>query len=249
MRFAGPEEPDLESLRQAFESKLLADALQECLRALRALLLEVRQALHIAASIPAGRTPVKAQDWIDNANEGATSFDELGLERQLERLDERYGFPADQELAQEILSINHTRNVLEHRRGVVADRDVTDEGALVVRWRRLRLAAGDQEVRPGVVIEEPATVVMEPNKKESKSFPVGERVEFTPEEFVGLCWTFNQFGSDLVQKLGEYINDRAESPSDQGETAEAGPPEEENREILAEEYPETTSEAEGTSAP
>jgi len=105
----------------------------------------------------------------------------------------------------EFHSLNKTRNCLEHRHGIVGDRDVDkDTGVLVLALPRMKVFfvkdGVETEIAIGQVFEKDTKIFMKRVTSEV-SYKVGEKISFTVDEFKTIafaCWMFVQ---DLVSKL------------------------------------------------
>jgi hypothetical protein len=121
----------------------------------------------------------------------------------LDEINKRLASPLHYE--REFLSLQQVRNCLEHRDGIVQERDV-DPATRVLHLRlpRLRLFYEDEgrqiELGRGSQVEKD-TEVMAGVVVEEREFKLGERVTFNADEFhdIGIgCWTI---ANDLVQRL------------------------------------------------
>ena len=143
--------------------------------------------------------------WNAHIVDEALRFDRLPLPDKLTHLKTRYGLDPPP-VSDAILSLNSARNCLTHRHGIVSPQDLknpTDEG-LLIKIRKLqvtvkgengeriikgptRLDAGEQ-LRVGFVDSE-------------RLFHLGERIQFTPSEYVDLCTTFLAFALELQDAI------------------------------------------------
>jgi hypothetical protein len=104
----------------------------------------------------------------------------------------------------EFLTLQKVRNCLEHRGGVVGDKDVDDTQALRLALPRVKVLAvrdaREVELVKGSYVEKDSSIEFR-NVIEERVFKLGERVVFKAEEFneIGYgCWMFT---SDLATKL------------------------------------------------
>lgn len=105
----------------------------------------------------------------------------------------------------ELLSLQDVRNCLEHREGIVRERDVDPAtGALHLRWPRLRLFYDDEgrriELGRGSQVEKD-TALMADIVVEEREFKLGERVIFKADEFHDIGFGCLTIANDLVQRL------------------------------------------------
>jgi len=105
----------------------------------------------------------------------------------------------------EFLSLQKVRNCLEHRNGIVAERDV-DPKTKILRLALPRLKISHEEdgkeieLSKGSFIEK-NTIIKFKNVIEEREYKLGDRVVFNPAEFhdIGFgCWAFTR---DLGGKL------------------------------------------------
>jgi hypothetical protein len=130
-----------------------------------------------------------------------TAFHRLGLPDKLARLKNVYAVAMNVDLERHLLSINNARNCLVHRRGIVGRRDLNFEGQMVVEWRKLCLIlrndGGERELVFDQRIEQASELCLR-FKDDQKRFSLGERIEFTTQEFADVTWGIFAFGSNLV---------------------------------------------------
>jgi hypothetical protein len=122
----------------------------------------------------------------------------------------------------QFLSLQRVRNCLEHRNGIVRDKDAdtgTNELRLSLPRLKLFYTDGGQEIE----IKEPTTVVKDTligfkSEIRERAFKVGERVTFDVEEFSQIafgCWAF---ANDLGPKLPD-VPVAKKGPGDVGRSA------------------------------
>jgi hypothetical protein len=110
---------------------------------------------------------------------------------------------------QEFLSLQKARNCLEHRNGIVGERDVdknTDHLTLALPWMKIFYMKDgvETELAIGDRFEKDTEILMSPKRvTELDRFKLGDRISFTPEKFERIayaCWLFAQeLGSKLPQ--------------------------------------------------
>jgi hypothetical protein len=145
-----------------------------------------------------------SEDLTTTVMEPAAAFDRLHFYLKVQELDRRGLIPpAD---APHLISINGARNCFVHRGGVVSLRDVDAQrasdaatGRLRVTWTHPTLFARGPEgreegVRAGSVVEAGTTVFLRTEVIE-RAYAVGERVQATEEDLIGIWWTVTQFGA------------------------------------------------------
>ena len=126
----------------------------------------------------------------------AYSFPDL-----LRKVDE--GLPSPLIFTAEMLSLQKVRNCLEHRGGIVGDKDLDASGKLKLvlpRWAFFaKEDSGDVEIYPDYRAKKDTALVMKRVSRE-REYALGDRIAFTPQEFTEIahsCWLLSQ---DLGQK-------------------------------------------------
>ncbi len=105
----------------------------------------------------------------------------------------------------EFLSLQKVRNCLEHRDGIVGEKDV-DKGTKLLKlslpYLRMYGKRNGQitEVGKGSVLEAGSSIVLK-NEIQEREFRLGERVTFNPEEFHDIGYGCLVFAQDLKSKL------------------------------------------------
>jgi hypothetical protein len=105
----------------------------------------------------------------------------------------------------ELLSLQDVRNCLEHREGIVQERDVDPATRVLhLRWPRRRLFYEDQgrqiEVGRGSPVEKDTVLIWDVIVEE-REFKLGERVTFKAEEFHDIGFGCLVIAEDLVSQL------------------------------------------------
>lgn len=215
----------VDSARSLFQNWVIANGLRDCVEAVSPALEWARKFCFMWTG-PGKAVPLEngqfrleatfsAQDWNDHIVRGAQRFDRLPLPQKFEHLNVTYGW-AIPTLADHVLSLNGARNCLAHRGGIVAAADLKNQSdsALTVRLRRLQVMVsgpeGQRSVSQGTVVNSGESVTAAFVDWE-KSVALGQRIEFTPEEYVDAALTFLLFGME-VQTSSEAIQN-ARMPS------------------------------------
>jgi len=194
----------LDELKQAFRQWILKVAFGEFIVGVTGTIQSARFYCEVATYFGPGPHETKAEEF--NERMGALREQALkgDIPTMLDRLEAKLTSPLD--LREHIQSINTARNCLEHRRGVVtkADTNNAEQDALVVKWRRPELfyeKDGEEIILDGPkVIEGPTTVKLR-YIDEKRIFKLGERIEFTVDEFNLLMFTCTLFCEDIIGKL------------------------------------------------
>jgi len=206
---------EVEETRAVFRAWVLGNGLRDCVDAFGPSLEWARKicflwtregevsvnengTLHLSAFIT-------GKEWNEQLLREGAEFEFWPLRKKLGFLKESYGLnlPATSE---SILSISYARNCLTHRRGIVGTEDLRDNSAkkLVVHWKEMQLTAhGDEGLR---VLEPPAEVrggelVSFGYADVSREFELGDRIEFTPQEYVQLASTFLLFAFQIQESI------------------------------------------------
>jgi hypothetical protein len=198
--FKFDDEISADQRKDAYTHWLLSKGFQDLARGIRQTLEEAYFYNGMMARAGQLRTRAELQAAEQELREAATNkkFPQL-----LEEVNKRLTSPLHYE--RELLSVQDVRNCLEHRDGIVQERDVDPATRMLhlrlprLRWfyedegRQIELGRGSQvekdtEVMAGVVVEE-------------REFKLGERVTFKAAEFhdIGFgCWLI---ANDLMQRL------------------------------------------------
>jgi hypothetical protein len=200
----GPEVSS-EQRRRQLQNWILSKAFQDLARGVRAML---EEAYLYVGVVEMSRDP----------NNLCTTW--LGMEAKLKVLRKKAGelnFPQLMEAVNKVLSaplnfekefvsLQRVRNCLEHRHGIVSDKDA-DPGAEELRLSlprmKLFVERGDKEVEirePHFFVEKEEQIGFRTEIRE-RVFKVGEFIRFDAEEFDEIafgCWAF---ASDLASKL------------------------------------------------
>lgn len=191
--------------RVMYQNWLLGKGFQDLARGIRETLEEAVLYLSLVARQPGTTTPGEFQQELADIRRRASrlSFPALLAEVNA-RLTAPMAFDA------EFLTLQKTRNCLEHRGGIVGAQDIDDDGnALTLSFPRLKLyymRAGEEiEIAPGDVIDtqdQPIEVpILLRRVTRSKTYESGERVTFTANDFYEIAMACYLFASDLGSKL------------------------------------------------
>jgi hypothetical protein len=117
----------------------------------------------------------------------------------------------------ELLSLQDVRNCLEHREGIVQERDVDPAThVLHLRWPRLRLFYDDEgrriELGRGSQVKKD-TELMSDIVVEEREFKLGERVTFKADEFHDIGFGCLAIAQDLVNRLPQLPAQPAQARS------------------------------------
>lgn len=195
LKFPGPN-VSADDRRAAYGSWLLAKGFQDISRGVR----ESLEAAYIfieCVNLPDQRSTIEVFRNIQKSANGLP-FPEL-----LNRVNDGLSDPLHFE--QEFLSLQKVRNCLEHRNGVVSEKDINHEN----RFMRLSLPRlkmfiereGEEvELYPNMRVEAGELVVFRREIRE-RDFRVGERITFNAAEFDEIASACFFFANDLGHKL------------------------------------------------
>jgi len=152
-------------------------------------------------------------------------FHWLGLDKKLGTLGDEYSVVLGGELRTAVDGINRARNCLAHRGGVVGDQDKNDPAGLRISWRRLEFLVKD--VATGAerllmlnqLIEAESDVLLHIGAVE-RLFKLGERVSFTPEDIIGVCFTLLSVGQELSASVVQYTRSKGFPIASKGDTVD-----------------------------
>jgi len=216
---------DVEQVRAQFRAWVLANAIRDCVDAIGPSLEWARKICFFWTregeihKLEDGKLRLSAQisgeDWNKHIIDEANQFEYWPLRKKLNHLETVYGLPAI-ELAGSILSLNRARNCLTHRSGVVGIEDVkhSDAGVLEVTWIKLQIRAQGKEGQR--ILELPAHVeagelVSIGFDWKCKTFRIGERIDFSSDEFVEISTTFLLFALQLQKAIVKLQQSRNSS--------------------------------------
>jgi hypothetical protein len=198
--------------REEFKSWLLGVGLRDGIESLNVFIDEIRffaglmkRTLSEGHRVArAGRVTAVLRDF---RKEEIGRYARLGLPDKLENLFAEFGIKVP--LADAILSLQKARNCLTHRRGIVGAEDRnTENGGLRVQFVVLETVHTDLSGR--IHAAERDTLVLAGESvgvrwaEREKTFPIGQRVTFTAQEFQHLIYTLWDAGSLLIDEFIKY---------------------------------------------
>ena len=192
--------------RETYQNWLLAKGFQDLARGVRESLEEAALYLALITKPPKQvSTSSSLGDVLETMRKPATR---LSFPILLDRVNARLTSPL--EFVQEFLSIQTVRNSLEHRNGIVGKQDLDDGGSTLTltfpRWKFFYMRGEEEiEIAPGEPVdaqnEQPLVNILGRLTTRSKSYALGERITFTPEEFSEIAMACGRFGFELAHKL------------------------------------------------
>jgi hypothetical protein len=197
----------LEAVRGEFKPWLVAACLRDVVEALNEYLEVVAEScipLEFLTDIPKSREDAEIR--LAASRKG---FNKLGLPAKLEKIGlmtHRAVIPIS---ATHVLSINHSRNCLVHRLGFVSDVDTKAGACLIVSWlaykAHVQSDADEQLVELPYVVGDGEVFVQQ--VVQTKSFSIGERIEFSAKELMEVCWTVFAFAEDLASNVARFASE------------------------------------------
>jgi len=145
-----------------------------------------------------------------DSEEVARKFNDMGLLGKLDRIDTGLEQIISPELRKMIESVNHARNCMEHRRGIVQERDFHGNEALVVSWRgtnvfRRSTTGVETTIETLPVVLEPGEALGIKMVNREKQFQLGETISFSPVDASEIGLTFFLHSHDIVKAIRENI--------------------------------------------
>lgn len=204
LSFSSSENRSVEERRASYESWLLSKAFQELARGIRQMLEEAffyNSMVNFANSDLS--EPITWGKFQDLTNQFRAIANKARFPELMKKVNE--GLIEPLHFEKEFLSLQKTRNCLEHRNGVVAASDV-DKKTQTLRLylpqlKLFREEYGEEvEIGKGTFLEQGTVVGIKHIIKE-REFKVSERIVFKAEEFHDIgygCWAFT---NDLKRKL------------------------------------------------
>jgi hypothetical protein len=185
---------------------LLANAIRDCIESLSVFLESARRVLAVFALLESrvdGR--ISVEKYNNALVERDHYFHEFDLPTKIAHFDKVYGVTIDPTLADQMLSINRARNCLVHRGGVVGPKDLKGINIFKIKWRKWNLVfVGEDGIEKPLRFDEPmgsaGHIVIRVEDTE-RLFAVGERLGFTIDDLVSICWGLFLFGEHVVQAI------------------------------------------------
>lgn len=190
-----------ESTRDAHSRWCLTNGLRDAIEGVNAFLEEAR--IICATYKLAKQSLVPAEDYF-GIEAFRSRFNEYGLPPKLRHLRDQYSLWPDESAFSDVISVNDARNCLVHRRGVVTAKDVNSAEGRRVSWRAicLRVGTGAKERSAGAgTIVEAGEIVISRIETHAKTFPLGETIRFTAQEFAEICLTLRIFVDETLRAI------------------------------------------------
>ena len=192
-----------------YQDWIFGNGLRDVIEAVGAFLEEIRQVLAIWSLGDRQTTgeQLTGATWNEDMLVAAKRFHRLGFPDKLENLRSSFHAHVDSVLDEHVLSVNAARNCLVHRRGIVSERDLNRDGALVIKWRRLAMILQDEDGEHPLVLGkrlEKASTLLVKTESRTREFGIGERVVFTSTEFIEICWSMFLYSFAWGEALNKF---------------------------------------------
>jgi len=198
--------------REQFKSWLLGVGLRDGIESLNIFIDEIRFIAGLikrtlSDDLRVARAGSAAAVLRDFRKEEIGRYARLGLPDKMENLFAEFGIKVP--LADAILSLQKARNCLTHRRGIVGAEDGnTENGGLRVHFVVLETVHTDLSGRIHAAERDMLVLAGESIGvrwvEREKTFPIGQRVTFTAQEFQHLIYTLWDAGSLLIDEFMKY---------------------------------------------
>lgn len=198
---------DADGRREELSAWIIGQAVGEVTRGVRAALEEA----YLFAVI-ATRLPTRWDDLGAMVGAARREANEWGNPRLLERLGALLTGPLTFEA--ELTSLQRLRNCLEHRSGVVGERDTGGAREMVLTLPRLaimhRIDGEVREVQPGVPLAEGQNQLWAQRVNRETAFRMGERVTLTPDQLGEIFLACHFLAADLLARLPAPVEQNQE---------------------------------------
>jgi len=193
--------------KESYTNWLLSKGFQDLARGIR---LSLEEALLYNSIVELARTDLpNIKTWEalqDRMQQFRKRADEANFPDLLAQVNK--GLTAPLHFESQFLSLQKVRNCLEHRDGVVADKDVDpDTKVLRLALPRIKLFIEKEgkeiEIDKGSLVEANTAMGMK-NVIQEQEFKLGERITFKAEEFHDIGYGYWLIASDLASKLPKF---------------------------------------------
>jgi hypothetical protein len=166
-------------------------------------------AIHHACMFIGAENPVVAS--FDPLREQSV-FAKLGLKERLRLLKTKFG--VEPKHAEQLISINRSRNCLSHRWGTVGSEDAP-QGQLEVSWLGLDLLVAEPNGREtvwkrdseAIMLREGGNVIIRVSMRR-RSFKVGEQLSLLTEDLAEICWFYSNEAKHIHQSALDFTRSK-----------------------------------------
>lgn len=204
------DEPEGYDRRSDFTDWVLERGFRDIAHGARAALEEAYLYIDFARDMPGQTTMGELEERFDRVRKAASRVNFMQL---LDAVNA--GLTEPLSFNDEFLSLQKARNCLEHRHGIVSEKDADHGNGVRLALPRLKsffMRDGEEvELERGQFFEAETAISIRRDTRE-RFFAIGSRVTFSAEEFDEIamaCWFF---ASDLSQKLPAIVPSNASAP-------------------------------------
>jgi hypothetical protein len=196
-----------EELRSEFATWVLANGLRDAIESVSNFLESAHNVLSLWKLLlhQEGGMVLTGADWQEMVVKAGQKFHRLGFPDKLTHLQTEHLLGLDDSGLLHVSDINGARNCLVYRQGMVSERDKNTDTGLEVKWKRLSVViqkdGSEKEFTGDPMYAEEGSVVAVRSNPESKLFALGDKVQFSSQEYADITWTLLSFGEDVVMKV------------------------------------------------
>ncbi len=198
------DEQIIRKFREEFGKWVVGNGLRELVEGIESFLDEIYWLCEVLNVVQNGRVEEDAPD-----KKKIGTFQEKGIAKKLKMLVDEHGIQTS--TAHCFPSLTQARHCLTHRRGIVSQRDVTDDDKLVLRWKTLQLLIrtkeGEEfeidfdETEP-VHIEKDSSISMKWAER-SVAYEIGQSLEIQPVWLRQICFMINFMIGEIAKSFLE----------------------------------------------
>ncbi len=154
-----------------------------------------------------GKGKVSGQELNNIFQQEWKKYHELGFPAKFKHL--RDEFTVETPFEGHFLSLNQARNCLVHRKGIVSNKDINENGKLVIKWRIMELVVTSPDGKEEVVIESPRIIESGGSlgyrlRDRERDFEVGQKITLELTELYQNIITLYSFATELVKSIESY---------------------------------------------
>jgi hypothetical protein len=210
LQFSRDPEPTTEERRSFYKSWVLARGLQDLIRGINETLQEAVLYIEVLKWAPRSTTLAAIESEIGDIKLRANGLHFPALLAMVNR-----GLTLPLSFDSEFLSLNRARNCLEHRRGIVSEKDVDDGSTTMTltypaiktyyirNGEEISLAIGEviDTFEPGVRGPDGHVSIFAKRENRTINYNIGDRLTISASEFYELAMACLFFADDLGSKL------------------------------------------------
>ncbi len=219
---------NISDLKEKFKSWIIGNALVRSLESLNPIFNEVRKVCEIARNCVNGQIKGEMLEPLSRYEfpkvDDTKGFERGNITRRLNILKDYYKFPLQSDMYNALISLDHCRNCLVHRSGVVRlKEDINGNGhkdAMAIKWlkpayRVKDLKGKERFVTIGDIVQGGETLYKKIEFQETiKKFKETERIVLSVDEFGEISIMLIYFGGLLVNTIVEYCKQHGIKPQE-----------------------------------